>query len=139
MNGNIDVRDSLRSPLTLVIYAGEMDTNGQRLVNLISASLPGHDMQICADAEALRAHLVRSPYDSVIVILSLSSRGDLEGLLAHSLLLYDFRIIAILPDRSDDTVVLGHSLRPRFITYQDSDFSDVKAVLGRMLRGRSPP
>jgi hypothetical protein len=38
----------------------------------------------------------------------------------------------ILPDDDPGTTVLAHTLRPRLITYRDSDFLDVASVLSRM-------
>lgn len=45
--------------------------------------------------------------------------------------LHDRRIILVLPDSEPETVSLGHILRPRFITYGDSDYMDVSAILGK--------
>jgi hypothetical protein len=47
-------------------------------------------------------------------------------------LLRDVRIILILPNHEDETVVMGHRLEPRLLTYADGDFTDVSAVLGRI-------
>jgi len=38
------------------------------------------------------------------------------------------------PDQEENTIAKGHSLRPRFVTYADSDFPDVVAALGKTLR-----
>jgi hypothetical protein len=46
----------------------------------------------------------------------------------------DHRIILILPDSKKETIALGHTLRPRFITYSDSDFLEMAAVLRNLLR-----
>ncbi|MDP3029372.1 MAG: hypothetical protein Q8O04_07735 [Deltaproteobacteria bacterium] len=44
------------------------------------------------------------------------------------------------PDQEKDTIAKGHSPRPRFVTYADSDFLDVAAALGKILMvGKSPP
>jgi hypothetical protein len=42
------------------------------------------------------------------------------------------RIILVLPDRDDETVAMGHRLRPRMVSYNDGDYLDVAAVLIRM-------
>ena len=38
-----------------------------------------------------------------------------------------------LPDREANTITIGHSLHPRFLTYIDSDFVELAGVLVRML------
>ncbi|MCD6199973.1 MAG: hypothetical protein J7K15_15635, partial [Deltaproteobacteria bacterium] len=48
-------------------------------------------------------------------------------------LIWDLRLILILPDREAGTIAKGHILRPRFLTYLDSDFTEVAAVLKKML------
>ena len=69
----------------------------------------------------------------VAVILA-ASEEDLLTILSISDLLYDVRFILILPDREDITVAIGHS-SGRFMSYADSDFREVTAVLGKMIGG----
>jgi len=47
--------------------------------------------------------------------------------------LWDHRLILVLPDDDMETISLGHALRPRFVTYAESDFIDISAVLGKIL------
>ena len=49
-------------------------------------------------------------------------------------LLADIPVILILPDRKKETIHLGHKLCPRFLSYTDSNFSDVALVLSKMMR-----
>jgi hypothetical protein len=62
-----------------------------------------------------------------------SSREDLEAILSIVELFYDLRIILILPDRKKETISKGLKLYPRYLSYADGDFSDVAAVLEKML------
>lgn len=50
----------------------------------------------------------------------------------------DRRLILVLPDDDIETISQGHALRPRFVTYVESDFIDISAVLGKMLGVRVP-
>jgi hypothetical protein len=43
------------------------------------------------------------------------------------------RIILIAPDRDKETIAIAHRLRPRLLTYIDSDFADVFTVLANMI------
>jgi hypothetical protein len=61
------------------------------------------------------------------------NREDLENIVAIQNLLFDSRIVLILPDREEDTMALGYILRPRFVSYRDSSFKDVGAVLNKMI------
>jgi hypothetical protein len=50
----------------------------------------------------------------------------------------NIKIVLILPDRNNETIVIGHKLRPRFLSYTDSDFIDVAVVLENMLKILNP-
>ena len=43
------------------------------------------------------------------------------------------RIILIAPDREKGTIAIAHRLRPRLLTYIDSDFADVFTVLTKII------
>ena len=67
-----------------------------------------------------------------IALLLASTRDDLNEFVACGHLLSNLRLILILPDGKKETIAQGHLLRPRFISYGDSDFSDVALVLQKM-------
>jgi hypothetical protein len=68
----------------------------------------------------------------VVFVFLVSDRRELQGLIECREWLRDSRLILVLPDEEMETVSRGHVLRPRFITYAESDFIDVSAVLGKM-------
>ncbi|NVM57217.1 MAG: hypothetical protein HWN51_03755 [Desulfobacterales bacterium] len=73
-----------------------------------------------------------------IAVLLAASREELSDILSIRDLLTDIRVILVLPDRDDDTIAKGHTLRPRFFTYADSDFVEIAAVLSKMLASNYP-
>ena len=68
-----------------------------------------------------------------IIIIHAGSKKHLDDILAARELLMDHKIILILPDTNPETVAMGHVLRPRFITYDDSDFLEMASVLRHLL------
>jgi hypothetical protein len=72
-----------------------------------------------------------------VLVLFASHQAELEKMLSLSSWLEDLRIILVLPDSRTQTVTLGHRLRPRFVSFMDGDFSDVAAVLGKMIQNDS--
>ncbi len=44
----------------------------------------------------------------------------------------EIAIILILPDREESITAMGYTLCPRFLTYVDSNSSELTAVLGKM-------
>ena len=74
------------------------------------------------------------PRDSMsIAVLHARSKRELVDIVSLGHLFDDVRVILILPDWEDETIALGHRLRPRFLTFGDDDFTEVLAVLGKML------
>lgn len=67
------------------------------------------------------------------IILHASLQEHLDYFVSLQDLLTGRKVILILPDRKRNTIVLGHTLRPRFLTYNDSDFLDVASVLCRII------
>lgn len=77
---------------------------------------------------------LRQPAASpAIAVLLVGDQKDLVSIASIRHLLSEIPIILILPVREDNMAAMGYSLSPRFLTYVDSDFGEVAAVLGRML------
>ena len=119
--------------MSVLFYAtGEA---GERLQKVIRELVPHDKLEIYTTFEGFSERL-RKPMDDIpVAVILASNEDDLLTILSISHLLYDVRFILILPDREDPTVAIGHSLRPRFLSYTDSDFREVTAVLGKMIGG----
>lgn len=122
-----------RRMISVLFYAtGEA---GERLQRVIQDLVPGDRLEIYRTFEGFSERL-RKPMDDIpVAVILASNEDDLLTILSISHLLYDVRFILVLPDREDPTVAIGHSLRPRFLSYTDSDFREVTAVLGKMIGG----
>ena len=80
------------------------------------------------------ARMLRQPKSDVAVaVLLAATKEELSEILSIKDLMLNLRIILILGDAEEDTIAKGHKLRPRFLTYSDSDSADVAAVLSKML------
>lgn len=109
--------------------------DGDRLKRVIQALVPREKLEIYGTVESFSVRL-RKPTDEIpVAVIVAGNEDDLLGILSISHLLYDVRFILVLPDREDGTIAIGHSLRPRFLSYIDSDYRDVTAVLGKMIGG----
>ena len=67
------------------------------------------------------------------MVLLTADMADLDDLYALRDLVSNLRIILILPDRHKGTVSKGCKFYPRFITFIDSDFKEMTAVLHKLL------
>ena len=69
---------------------------------------------------------------SVAVLLA-GDQKDLVAIASIRHLLSEIPVVLVLPVREENMADMGHTLSPRFLTYADSDFGEVAAVLGKML------
>ncbi len=120
-------------PMNVLVYS--TGKQGERLQRLIRDLVPKERLEIYDTFEGFSERLHRPMDEIPVAVILAASEEDLLTILSISHLLYDVRFILILPDREDITVAIGHSLRPRFMSYADSDFREVTAVLGKMIGG----
>ncbi|NVM21185.1 MAG: hypothetical protein HWN68_05340 [Desulfobacterales bacterium] len=122
--------------LKVLVYATETERSAQLLQGMIEAietQVPDVAEEACRTIDSF-AERLRTPANRPrIAVLITASREELSEILSIKDLIHNLRIILILPDRKSDTIAQGHTLRPRFLTYADSDFSEVAAVLDKML------
>ncbi len=102
-------------------------------LRLIDNLPKGENLQICRTIIGLSRSLRQPSFESLIAVLLASNFDDLKNLVAIGDLLSGIPLILILPDRQDQTISKGHKLYPRFVSYADSDFSDVGLVLNKMI------
>ncbi len=119
--------------MKLLFYAKERKDAGKHVWNLYQELSFDYDGEFFQSIDTLSQRFTQSLGDSVITLLLASSQEDFTDILSIKNLLKRTRIIIILPDRDKDTVRKGHTLFPRFLTYADSNFSWVTAVLKKML------
>ena len=100
---------------------------------MIEDVVPNENTEIYNTIDTLGQRLSRPSYNISIAVLLISSREELRDVLSIRHLFDNIKTILILPDRKNETIVMGHKLRPRFLSYTDGDFKDVAAVLKKML------
>lgn len=120
-------------PMNVLVYS--TGKQGERLQRIIRDLVPKERLEIYDTFKGFSERL-HKPMDEIpVAVILAASEEDLLTILSISHLLYDVKFILILPNREDITVAIGHSLRPRFVSYADSDFREVTAVLGKMIGG----
>ena len=119
--------------MNVLFYGPEKDKSTKELCKVVFKSVPKSQTEKCTTLTDLTKRL-RQPQNNIgVALLTAKTKQDLEDLVALRELLSDIRVILILPDRDHDTISKAHALYPRFITYIDRDFDEVKAVLSKML------
>lgn len=117
----------------IIVYAREEDIQGDLIKEIIAGLVPQANVETYGMISDLssRLHTPQRNYD--IAVLLASDRKDLEDMFKIRPLLDNVRIILVLPDRQSETIKMGHTLRPRYMSFSDSPISDVAFVLIKMI------
>ena len=119
-------------PNTVMLYT-DPGKCGQNVWNLVQRQGTQGLVEFFNAFENLKARLNQVRHDHVIAVLILFDRLELAHVVRFADVLHEVKTILVLPDREPDTIAIGHSLYPRFISYADGDLLDVAAVLEKML------
>ena len=118
--------------MNVLLYTDQHSESGERLKYSIKALDRLDTLTDCGSLGDLMRHLQTPEPLPETVVLQASCTRDLQRLAPFRFRLEQVFFILILPDAEAETVACGHQLRPRFIAYQDSDFSEIAAVLKRL-------
>lgn len=118
--------------MNVLLYTDQHSESGERLKHAITALDKLEKLTDCGSMGDLMRHLQTPEPLPETVVLQASCTRDLQRLAPFRFRLEQVFFILILPDAEAETVACGHQLRPRFIAYQDSDFSEIEAVLKRL-------
>ena len=119
--------------MNVLLYSTTNGGNGDSLKKVIKRLVPDERLEICRTVETLSSRLRQPRLDPFIAVIQASDQSELNSMVDFGDLFNDCRLFLILPDRKADTIVKGHSLRPRFLTYADNDFIRGTAVLKKMI------
>jgi hypothetical protein len=122
----------------LIIYIPKDDESGRRLQEIVARLVWKDTIEIYYALSRLFFRLRHADGNEDMALLLTSSRKDLEALVGAKNLLSGLRIVLILPDSEEATIAQGHLLRPRFISTQGQDFSDLSLVLQKMSKNAFP-
>ena len=117
----------------IILYSMFLEGTGGQLLKMIEHVVPNENTEIYSTIDTLGQRLSRPSYNIAVAVLLISGREELRDVLSIRHLFDNIKIVLILPDRKNETIVIGHKLRPRFLSYTDGDFKDVAAVLKKML------
>lgn len=115
--------------MNVLFYAPQQSIIGARLQSFIQEVQSLHSLINCWKFDQLRSYFcVPHPLPEMVILLA-EDREELAAFESFSNRLDQVFFVLVVPDTDDETIACGHRLRPRFLAYHDSDFSDVKAVV----------
>lgn len=104
----------------------------KRLQRVLEYMFPKKDVKYIKSIRELEENLRASSHKMSLAVILNVNKTKLVTVAHIKELLEDTNLILILNDKDSETIALGHHLRPRFITFADSDFLDVASVLIKM-------
>lgn len=120
--------------MNLLLYANGKNENAERVKNVIKSIVPEKQTEVCPTIDRLSRKLRRLQHGVGVAVLLAATREELLEIYTMKDLFDGIRIILILPDRKSDTILWGHKLFPRYLSYADGNLTDVAAVLEKMLK-----
>lgn len=118
--------------MNIIFLSGFRSETRKRLQRVLEYLLPRDQIKYIRTIRALEETLRASLPNMMTTVILNVDKQKLASLLSIKDLLEDTNLILILGEKDEETVALGHRLRPRFITYADSDFLDIASVVMKM-------
>ena len=119
--------------MQLLFYSSKDDQNKKRLEAAVHKVIPESKLELFKSLDDFRVRLRMPIEPGSIAVLSASNREELQQMQLLRGLLTEIHVIVVIPDRKDSTIRLAHLLLPRFLSQKESDFTDLKIVLNKML------
>lgn len=116
-----------------IIYIPSENGLERRFLALLETAIPNKKFEICHSIEELSARLVMPLSNVKVAVLFAITRTEITKIYSLGDLMAGVKSILILADDDRDTIIKAHTLRPRYITWLDSDFNYVVDVLKRMI------
>jgi hypothetical protein len=98
---------------------------------LENAHLP---VELHRSVESLHQRLCQPREKFPVAVLYIVRERDLSKMVDLKERSSDTRLVLVLPNRNAETISKGHSLRPSFLTFVDTDPGEVMAVLKNILK-----
>ncbi len=119
--------------MNLIVYTPMNDRSSDRLMSRAVALAKVECKKIFHSFKQFKEKIRRQRFDATIIILNITSNDEMSSAFSIKDYLMGRQLILILPDSNYETVSKGHQLCPRYVTYVNSDFSDVCAVVDKMV------
>jgi len=119
--------------MATILYLPSDNGLVDRFCEVLNYTIPGKPFAICHTLEELSRQL-RDPQSIVkVAVLCVMDKEEIEGITALGEVIENVKLIFILAYDDRETIMMAHRLRPRYITWLDSDFRNVAGVLKRLV------
>ena len=119
--------------MNLLIYTSLGSEALKHLISVIDKETHGENIEIFNTLNSLTNRITQIKKNRTIVILLIKNKKEFARILSIQDFLEGMKLILILPDHTESTILSGHKLFPNFLSFADGNFSDVGAVLNKMI------
>ena len=116
---------------SILIYSSGRKTIGCRFKNEVERVIPDAVKDVCRTLDGFRQTLMDNMGTYKIVVLLCATQEEMNTFFMMRELFSECRLILIVPNHETETIHRAHRLYPRFLSYADSHFEDVAAVIQR--------
>jgi len=118
--------------MAILIFSPEMRREEHR-VRYILEELE-QEAEVYRSLERLHNRFQRPRGDLCLMIFVIGNHTILNHLILMKDQMYDLPIALILPEADREIIMKGHKFYPRFITFADSDYSDLTLALQNIIQ-----
>ena len=119
--------------MNLFCYMALDEKPGQEVLQLIEAEVSRTDLEVYRTTKAFAMRLQKPVDEVAIAILLPEGHVDLMRLRSMNRLSNEIPVLIIINDRGPDTIAIAHRLRPRYLSFTDSNIKTIPRVLNKMI------
>ncbi len=114
--------------VNILLYLPPTQSAGDKLQATVESVVMRENMVIVYNIDNIFQILSQPMHGIAAAVILVSTDQELIELQKFKEMILRIPTILILPDQNRETLTKGFVLRPRFLTYADGDFSDVRDV-----------
>ncbi len=119
--------------MEIIFFSPKDDEGNKQLNSLIDNFMIINGLEIYRTIDDLTNRLCNPHRESTVLVLFIIDEKTFQNLISIKEYLINNKVILVLPDRDPKTLAKAHTLRPRFITYSDTDTSVISDVINNMI------
>jgi hypothetical protein len=123
--------------MQILFYSRSGNESGNRLKKILDQELPEGTTEFLQDLNDLMQRLRLPTLDLQILIFMPMNRNEMFAIAPLLTDTHDLRLVLVVPDGDNETIAMAHSLRPRYLTYSNGNYSELIEVMMKMIRDSS--
>jgi hypothetical protein len=120
--------------MAYIYYANKYADDGNLLQQKLCSAFDKSWMKRCKTISEFSKKMHEPLHDVSAVVLLIDNRKELERILSLKDILWEIKLIIVFSSQSNIAQMEVMALRPRFLTWMDTDLSQVVDVLGNMMK-----